>query len=388
MGHPFDPLLDPNCYFTAWRSVLAASGWKTSVKRFGLSLASNINALIGEVAAGTYQPDPPTWFTVRERGHERLVRALGVRDRLLQAVLCDFVLIPRLRPCLIHDNGASLRGKGISFTRARLERHLREHMRAHGTSGWILKVDYRKFFDSIPHDLLLNAIMEKIPDPRLGELLAILLRQNEVDISCVPPSVPDSEVFASTVWRHGIPMGGQGGVRILRKGLGIGAPLSQIAGIFYPTPIDNWCKSVQAVRLYGRYMDDTYIIDPSKDRLLELRDGISIQARRLGLAIHPQKTSVNRLGRGFTFLKVRYRLTETGGIVRRIDRDTIARERRRIRLLARLVAEGVIPPSLPSEQWRSWIGDKKGYAARRALNELTHFYQREMKNALRVAEEK
>ena len=37
-----------------------------------------------------------------------------------------------------YDSGASLKGKGMAFTRQRLARHLREYRRRYGADGWVL----------------------------------------------------------------------------------------------------------------------------------------------------------------------------------------------------------------------------------------------------------
>ncbi len=377
----FEPLLDPNNYYRAWHRIEAVSGWKTGTKQFGLSLSTNILRLIGDIARGEYCPAPFSVFPVSERGHVRLVKALSVRDCLLQHVLCEDVLIPGLRPFLIHDNGASLRGKGISFTRRRLERHLRWHMARHGTQGYILKVDFQKFFDNIPHAQLVDAICQRLPDPRLAALLRDILRAGESDISYI--TEPDERRIVFSSLDHAkVPPSLLTGQRFLHKGLGIGAPLSQVAGIFYPTPIDNWCKSVMGVHCYGRYMDDIYAIGPSKRELLGLLAGIREQAAALGLSVHPDKTSITPIAHGFSYLKTRYTLTPTGGIVRRLARDTVTRERRKIRHLASLVAGWEIPLSVLHAQWRSWVGDKKAYAARRTISDLKHLYEKEIENAL------
>ena len=181
----FEPLLDPDNYFKAFHKIKSVSGWKDSTQHYGLNLSRNILTLIREVEQGTYKPDPFNVFTLNERGHIRLVKALTVRDSLLQHVLCDDVLIPNLRPYLIYDNGASLKEKGISFTRSRFETHLRKYMAQYGTEGYILKVDFRKFFDNIPHEPLVQSIISKLPDARLESLLRIMLKAHETDISYI-----------------------------------------------------------------------------------------------------------------------------------------------------------------------------------------------------------
>ena len=280
--HIFAPLLDIDCYVKAWQQVRKISGWKDSTQTFGLNLLPNLRALIDSIEAGAYQPDPFFVFQYCERGHHRLIKALSARDRVLHHVLCNNVLIPGLRRFLIYDNGASLSGKGISFARARLECHLHRHMRAHEREGWILLLDFRKFFDNIPHQQLIDAICRHLPSERLRELLTVILHQHETDISYLPDDTDLSAFVLNSVEHHKLPPELMTGRRYLRRGLGVGAPLSQIAGVFYPTPLDNYCKNRLGCRFYARYMDDVYLIHHDKSFLRDALAGIEFIASPYG----------------------------------------------------------------------------------------------------------
>ena len=378
----FDALLNPDNYYKAFHKIKSVSGWKDSTQHFNLNLSRNILQLIDEIEQGTYKPNPFNVFTLSERGHIRLVKALSVRDSLLQHVLCDSVLVPNLRRYLIYDNGASLKGKGVSFTRARLETHLRKYMAINSTDGYILKVDFRKFFDNIPHEPLIQSIISKIPDQRLEHLLRVMLKAHETDISYITEPNEHNIIFNSLEWQK-VPKNLLTGQRFLHKGLGIGAPVSQIAGIFYPTPIDTWCKVVRQCKFYGRYMDDIYIIEKDKIRLQFLLEEIKEQADKLGLYVHPNKTQIIKLSHGFTWLKTKYDLTPSNGILKRMVRDNVIREKRKISHLAKLVKAGVIEPDILTNQFKSWIGDKTKYHDRKKLNLLTNFYLKELNDAVR-----
>ena len=117
------------------------------------------------------------------------------------------------------------------------------------------------------------------------------------------------------------------------KSMGIGSQVSQIAGLLYPTKIDNYCKIVKGLKYYGRYMDDIYIIHPDKKFLQELLKELNEMCKNLGLFINPHKTQIIKLSKGFTFLKVNYNYTETGRIITRINKKTIARMRRKLKKL-------------------------------------------------------
>lgn len=154
--------IDADAFIRGTCRLERSSGWKQSAQRFLLNRLTEVSNLQKDVLTGTYQPDQGGKFRIHENGHERIIHAMTPRDAVLQHVLTDEVLIPALRRYLIYDNGASLKGKGISFTRRRFEEHLRWHYRRYGTDGYILLIDFRKYFDNIRHDTALRLVAEKI----------------------------------------------------------------------------------------------------------------------------------------------------------------------------------------------------------------------------------
>lgn len=61
-----------------------------------------------------------------ERGKKREIVPITIRDRMVQRVLCDYALVPVIKNSLIYDNGASMKDKGVEFTRQRLNMHLQK----------------------------------------------------------------------------------------------------------------------------------------------------------------------------------------------------------------------------------------------------------------------
>ncbi|MBO6202443.1 MAG: hypothetical protein J6O13_02825, partial [Selenomonas sp.] len=132
---------------------------------------------------------------------------------------------------------------------------------------------------------------------------------------------------------------------------------------YLPSRIDTWCKTVMGCKFYDVYMDDRIIIHHSKEFLWKLLDGIKKIAEELGIHINEKKTQIIKLCHSFTFLKTRYLLTPTGKIVRKIPKDVVTRQSRKMRKLARLVVEGKISMQDFQNQYKSWRGDKKRYHA-------------------------
>ncbi len=368
-----------------YRRVVASSGWKDATQKFGLNLMREIFILQDELRNGTYKQSAGARFVLNEQGKLRLIKALSVRDAVMQHSLCDNVLIPELSRYMIHDNGASLKGKGISFTRRRFEQHLRWHYRRYGREGYILKLDFRKYFDNIHHDVLMKAIEEKISDKTIINTIRIILEANEHDVEYVPGINPDDVLFNSLEYYNPKREPYKETMHI-RKSIAIGAPLAQIAGIYLPTRIDTWCKHVKRVHCYDAYMDDRIIIHPSKEFLIELLGEIEIICRELGIIINRKKTQIIKISKGFTFLKTRYILTKSGKIIRKIPKDVVVRQRRKMKKLAAMVADGTITFADFENQYKGWRGDKKRYHARRTLTNMDKLFKELKENDKRHAE--
>ena len=373
-----DEITDANNLAAAVRRAVKASGWKESTQKFQCNLLHNIRKLQTEVRNGAYKQSQGTEFRLNENGHIRMIKALCTKDLILQHSLVENVLVPRLRPFLIHDNGASLKGKGISFTRRRFEEHLRRFYREYGLDGYVLKIDFRKFFDNIRHDKLIAAITAKIPDERFKAFLQGLMKSYEIDVSYSEDENIIDEVFNSLEYAK-IDRRLLTGKRFMAKSMGIGSPLSQIAGIFFPATIDNYVKSVCRVKFYDVYMDDRIIIHRDKNFLWELLAEIKRQAEGLGLFVNERKTQIVKLSHGFTFLKTRYILTETGKIIRKVPRDVVIRQRRKMKKLAVFAANGELTVEQFKEQYLSWRGDKRRYNAHETLKHMDGLYRRLLK---------
>lgn len=72
----------------------------------------------------------------------------------------------------------------------------------------------------------------------------------------------------------------------MEKSVNIGDQLSQVIGIYYPYPIDNYVKYVRQQKFYGRYMDDWYIMNHSKEELEDLLENVCKIASELGIHIN------------------------------------------------------------------------------------------------------
>lgn len=372
-----ESIYDANALLNAFRESKKGTSWKESVQRYEMNLLRNINQTQKEIVNGTYEQKDFYEFPLNERGKTRHIKSMHISDRVVQRSVCDNLLIPELERYLIYDNGASMKGRGIHFARKRLTTHLHKYFRKNGSNeGYILLIDFTKFFDNICHEPLVKEMRAKLGDGEAMKFVEKLIDTFKIDVSYMT-----DEEYAeclNTIYNAleyaEIDKAKLTGEKYMKKSVGIGSQISQISGVFYPTRIDTYCKVVKSLKYYGRYMDDIYIIHKDKEYLKELLTQIQGMCDELGLFINPKKTQIIKLSKGFTFLKIKYILTDTGKVVERISRDGITRMRRKLKKLRKKLDAGEVTFEDVRCAYASWRGDKKHYDSYTTLKNMDKLF--------------
>ena len=84
-------------------------------------------------------------------------------------------------------------------------------------------------------------------------------------------------------------------------------------------------------------MDDSYIIHNDKTYLRELLKEIIKIAQSLGLTLNLKKTQIIRLSDTFKYLQIRYTLTDTGSVIKRINKKRLTAFRRKFKKLSHIL---------------------------------------------------
>lgn len=353
-------LFDANSLYRAYKATLKASPTKPQSQKFELNWLHNIAVLYEELNNGTYEPSKKTQFVIRERGKVRLIRASPTPDKVVQHAFCDDVLLPSIKPKLIYDNYASLKNRGVSMARKRFEIMMHRYYRKHKSNqGYILLMDFSGYYDNLWHSLVFDAMSKCIKDDGHISLLKSIIKSCRKDVSFLT----DDEISKLYYGKYksmdyiNIPEEKLTGKKYLYKGLDIGDQVAQIAAIYFPTPMDNYVKIVRGEKYYGRYMDDSFILHESKEHLLELLEAIKAVASKLGIILNNDKVKILPLSRTFSFLQVKYFLTPTGRLVKRINPKRLTVMRRNLKKLAVMVKIGERDYELVRNLFGSWASD-------------------------------
>ncbi|MDR2096551.1 MAG: RNA-directed DNA polymerase [Treponema sp.] len=337
-------IIDPNNLYQAFKKSKRGVGWKESTQRYEMNWLLNIAETRRKLAAGENVQHGFVEFDVRERGKIRHIKSVHISERVVQKTLCDQVLVPILSHPLIYDNGASLKDKGLHFALRRVIAHLSKYYRQNGRSnrGYVLTIDFKKYFDTINHDILLDHVKRYIRDKMVLALLTDFIK-----------------VFGDTV------------------SLGLGSQVSQICAVFNPNPLDHDIKGKRRVKYYGRYMDDLYLIHHDRAYLKYCLDEIRKICEGLGITINLKKTRITKLSDGFVFLKGKYILLENGKVIRKPDKAAGKRERRKLKKFKGLLEREKIHYSDIRTAYQSWRNNfMKRFDAYHTVRRIDLLYNR------------
>lgn len=154
----------------------------------------------------------------------------------------------------------------------------------------------------------------------------------------------------------------------------MGSETSQISAVAYINKIDHFIKEDLGIKAYGRYMDDSYIIHHNKDELKSILERLTEYFNEYGITLNKKKTQIRKLSQGFTFLKTRFYISDTGKIIKKPCRDSITRERKKLKAQARLHEKGLLDMKTIEQSFQSWKGSMQFRNARKSVFEMSKLY--------------
>lgn len=313
----FEKVTDFENMYRAYRKARQGKGYKKSSARFGATALDGINTLIEQLKNKNYQVSPYQEFKVYEP-KERVIQTSSFKDKVVQHSLCDNVILPRLQRIFIRDNCAGQKGKGTLFGLDRLRDQMQEFYGKYGTQGYILKCDVSKFFYSISH-------------PQLRDIVHYHFA-HDPDICWL------CDVFIDSTPGRGIPLGNQ---------------INQGFALVYLDGMDKLIKHELGIEFYGRYMDDFYLIHPSKAYLRYCLEVIRAYLETLDLSLNG-KTQIFPFKNGVNYLGFRTYVDAHGRVVRRLKNQNKRNARRRYLKLARKVAAGEMAMEKFFQKYGAW----------------------------------
>lgn len=297
----FEKITDFNSLYKAYKKAKLGKGYKHSSAKFQTMVLYGTHKIKDELETKTYKVSPYSQFYVYEP-KRRLIEAATFKDQIVQHSLCDNVLLPKLGKEFIRNNFAGQIGKGTLFGLNTLKEHMMNFHQQYGMNGYILKADVTKFFYTIDHDILKEMLRKYFTDD------GVLWLCDEIIDSSPNP---------------GLPLGNQS---------------SQVFALLYLNELDHYIIEELQIQFYGRYMDDFYLLHPSKKYLQKCLKQIENMVSALGLSLNG-KTQIMPFKQGIKFLGF-HTYVKDGEVVCKVRNENKRNAYRRYTKMAKLVRDG------------------------------------------------
>lgn len=264
----------------------------------------------------------------------RLIMSENIRDKVVNHLISSTILIRALDKKLIYSNVATRVGKGSGLANDLLIKYL-SNILLKNRSVYCLKMDVKKYFYNIDHDVLKRILKQDIKDKDALDIVFKVIDSTDEDyineeidrvryreIERVKLlNISDKEKDKKIRELLSIPLYDKG------KGLGIGNMTSQILAVYYLSDVDHFIKEELGVKYYIRYMDDLVILDSDYEYLRFVYDKVDKKIKEYGLMLN-SKSGIHALSRGFSFLGYTYKLTNK--IVIRVNNATYRKIRKHL----------------------------------------------------------
>lgn len=255
-------IADPdNLRLAAWK---AAKGKRHSaeVLAWSTNLDVHLEVLREEIMSGQIRVGSYRYFKVYEP-KERQICASAFGEQVLHHALMN-VCHPFFDRLQIYDSYASRKDKGTYAALERAKFYTKRH-------DWFLKLDVRKFFESIAHEVLVEQLCAMFKEHQIVGVFEQIIRSYEASPG---------------------------------RGLPIGNLTSQYFANHYLSGLDRLAKENLQCRAYVRYMDDFVFWNSNKLVLLQTRDLVTDFVKtQLRCSLKPEV--LNRTQRGLPFLGYR-----------------------------------------------------------------------------------
>jgi len=249
----------------AWLKVKANKGAPgvdgQSIEDFEADLKGNLYKVWNRMSSGSYFP-PPVKAVEIPKAHGAGTRILGVptvADRVAQTVAA--ARLEEIAEPKFHDDSYGYRpGRSALDAAGKCRERCWRH-------DWVIDLDIRKFFDSVPWDLIVKAVEANTPLPWV-----ILYVKRWL---AAPILMPDGSLAQRD---RGTPQGS--------------AVSPVLANLFLHYALDTWMAGKFPSVPFERYVDDAVVHCRSERQARMVLAALEERMGQVGLMLHPDKTRI------------------------------------------------------------------------------------------------
>ena len=256
-----DKVYKRNNLWSAWcdaaRNKGVAGVDQITIEQYEREVEANLERLAQELKLGTYQPKPiRRTYIPKADGTQRPLGIPAVRDRIVQGAV-RHVIEPIFEKRFASHSYGFRPGRGCRDALRRVQALLDEGYH------YVVDADLKSYFDTIPHQRLMEQVQKQVADGRVLKLIESFLKANIM------------EGLEQWTPAAGAPQG---------------AVLSPLLSNIYLDPLDHHMESTGYEMV--RYADDFVILCKTKEQAQAALDAVKAWTAQAGLMLHPQKTRI------------------------------------------------------------------------------------------------
>lgn len=271
VGHLMEQITSLDNLYQAYRKASRGKLRNKEVLRFSEQFDENIRTMRNNLINGSFAIGDYRYFTIYDP-KERIICAAPFRERVMQHAVMN-ICHPYFDRGLIDTTYATRKGKGVYAA-------IDKSVKALSHYEYTVKLDFRKYYDSVNHDVLKGMLRRMFKDAALLELFDRIIDSYSVSTG---------------------------------KGLPIGNLTSQYFANLYLSGLDHKVKELWHADVYVRYMDDMLLVGNDREALrrcvVEMKD---YAASTLMLSLKPpifRKTKDGQVFLGYKIMPFRYKLS-------------------------------------------------------------------------------
>ena len=336
--HLYNDILKYDNALEMYNKIKRSCRNRKAVYEFSLNLNTHIMNILLLLKERKYKFSRYKIFMIRDPKF-RIIMSENIPDKLVNHLVSKHILLPALESKLIDTNVATRIDKGSGYAFNMFVKYINK-LKYTKKEIYLLKIDIKKYFYNIDHEILKELVRKYIRDKDALDLLDVIIDStNEEYVNKVINNlkedkikyinnlnITDREKNIKLKMIRDIPLYQKG------KGLPIGNMTSQILAIFYMNSVDHFIKENLGFKYYIRYMDDLLIIDTDLDKLKNSFDLIVDEIRKLKLDIN-SKSNIYKLSNGISFLGYMFKLNKNNKLIVRYNNKTIRRINKRLKNL-------------------------------------------------------
>ena len=223
----FDKIVSLDNLYLADKKARRNKSSRKDIKEFDQNKEELLKKLQQNLINGTYKTSEYNTFIIREPKERLIFRLPYYPDRIVHHAVMN-IMEPIWVSIFIKDTYSCIKHRGIHEAL----HNVKEALKDVDNTTYCLKLDIRKFYPSIDHEVLKSIIRKKIKDWKLLQLLDEIIDSSE-----------------------GVPIGNY---------------LSQFFANLYLSYFDHWVKEDKNIKYYYRYADDIVILYKDKESLQTL----------------------------------------------------------------------------------------------------------------------